>query len=263
MALTIFSILIYTEILNFLIYFFGYIYCVLIIYISLVIIGIIRFKEKCFLNNSSLDFIKIHNLNEIKDIRKKVTLLGIFLEGLCEFLRRRFIFIDVDISFIEYYNIYYLMEFFFFKNYQEELRGFKIICLPNYFYIYKNDGMWKEIKNRPSLYIYQNMVFSMYWVLTDFTIYMYIKLYELSSFNNNYLQIFNLIYEIELLKMKILLNYIWDVEYYIGGKMNIDFTWNNSHNFMEYEIINRLDSGNFLIENKKDNKFFDIYTIYK
>jgi hypothetical protein len=55
----------------------------------------ITFKagEECFIRSSFLYFIKIYNLSVIKNIRKKVILLGIFIDKLDEYLRRRFIII--------------------------------------------------------------------------------------------------------------------------------------------------------------------------
>jgi hypothetical protein len=132
--------------------------------------------------------------------------------------------------------------------------------------------IWKEIKNRPSWYIYQNLIF---WINA-------VPTFELNgpSFIMNLLYIdykieklkiklpanikknIDFLYQIDLLRLQFLLYMIWDIDNYLGNE-----NWNYITSILnEYafnigcnrNIFDFIDLDNFIIEkNKKDLPFYD------
>src|ERR1700732_644800 len=114
MLSTILSILVFSELICLMLYYFGIIYSILIFYLFLFFLGVLRMREECIKESPFLDFIKMDNLHRIKKKRKECTLLGIFISKLYKYIKSRFIELDIN----KLKNIYYCIDFFFIKNYK-------------------------------------------------------------------------------------------------------------------------------------------------
>ena len=131
-------------------------------------------------------------------------------------------------------------------------------------------NIWREIKNRPSWYVYQTFI---YWINMPGSYYvnnpsfiielLYIrykseqlKLDLPQEIKNN----INYLYKIDLIRLKLILFMLWDIDSYIG---------NNHYNYITYKldkplfnigcdsnIYNYNDLNNFKIEQNKDDLIF-------
>jgi hypothetical protein len=192
-------------------------------------------------------------------IRNNVTIIGIFIiyisaykiEGLNK------CYIDTMSSYLKSD-----IEECFYKHWEYYKRNFLLVTI----------NIWKEIKNRPSFYLYSNFI---YWItigptfkgpnsITNILFFKYkveklkLKLPEDIQEDLDYL------YQVNFLRFKLLLFMVWDIDNYIGNK-----NWN----YITYEyneiidgyyigcdssIYNYNDLSNFKVEEKKEDfPFYD------
>jgi len=133
-------------------------------------------------------------------------------------------------------------------------------------------NIWKEIKNRPSLYIYMNLV---HWITANtilqgpssITNILYLK-YKADKLNlilpNDIKEDLDYLYMVNVLRLKLLLFMLWDIDNYIENK-----NWNyivckynknlDSFNIESDRLIHDYtDFDNFKVEDKeKDLCFYD------
>src|SRR5580692_10332978 len=128
MLSTILSILLFSELIYLMLYYFGVIYSILIFYLFLFFLGVLRMREECIKESPFLDFIKMDNLYRIKLKRKECTLLGIFISRLYEYINSRPLKLNININKLK--NIYYCIDFFFIRNYKDRLFAEKIFYFP-------------------------------------------------------------------------------------------------------------------------------------
>src|ERR1700733_5919632 len=130
MLSTILSILVFSELICLMLYYFGVIYSILIFYLFLFFLGVLRIREECIKESPFLDFIKMDNLYRIKLKRKECTLLGIFISRLYEYINSRPLKLNINININKLKNIYYCIDFFFIRNHKDRLFAEKFICFP-------------------------------------------------------------------------------------------------------------------------------------
>lgn len=136
-------------------------------------------------------------------------------------------------------------------------------------------NIWKEIKNRPSFYLYLNLLA---WInISPIT-----KVYALNAITNiiyikykvNYLKLklpidllnnLDYLYKFFLLRLKLLLFMIWDIDNYIDNKtwnyINCDYDkhFKNYNIKADHVLYDFFDWDNFKIEkNEKDLPFYDV-----
>lgn len=136
-------------------------------------------------------------------------------------------------------------------------------------------NLWKEIKNRPSFYLYLNLIawlnvssiniqYAPCGIINIFFIKLKIELLKI-SLPENCLEDIIYLYNFFFLRLKLLLFMIWDIDNYIG---------NNNWNYITYEYDERLkcfdikcnpalydyfDWNNFKVEKEKtDLPFYDV-----
>lgn len=139
-------------------------------------------------------------------------------------------------------------------------------------------SLWKEIKNRPSFYLYLNLLMwfnviplKYSYALTFITNIIYIK------YAINYLKIgistdiekdLDYLYNFFLLRLKLLLFMIWDIDDYIGNynlNLNLNYImceydqkWKYYNFKADYTFYEFFNNSNFKVENnKKDLPFYD------
>ena len=255
MLSAVLNLLIYTQILGIMIKYFSWIYIFLIIYILLYLISVVKLREACIKGSYLLDFIKIYNLEAIKKDRKKVTLFGIYLSCLYEFINFR----DINIDTANFKNMYYCMDFFYLNNFKERLFLEKMLGIPSWFYMSKEFGIWKEIKNRPSFFVYTLFSDKLSILLRELPCFVYVYLFMLNDINNKDLEIFLVMYKIQLLYIKLLFFYKLDVEFFVNKYKDNQLVWNQTNKAMFFSYSEKLSKSDFIIEDKNDDEFFDIY----
>jgi len=231
-----------------------YIYSFLIIF-SLVIKNINRdfqfFKIQYMNNFISTDYIIL--------IRNHVTIFGIIILAISKYKKNvlKTKYIDTISS-----HLKIDIEESFYKHWEFYKRNSLLYTI----------NIWKEIKNRPSLYIYMNFV---HWITTNtilqgpssITNILYLK-YRADKLNlilpNDIKKDLDYLYMVNVLRLKLLLFMLWDIDNYTENK-----NWNYiGPKYKQYSdccniepnisIHDYTDFDNFKVEDKKnDLQFYD------
>lgn len=259
----ILSILIFSDLSNFFFNYFGYKKIYIFFYIFLIFISMIA-----HFINVDIYFLKIKYINNfiitdyIINIRNYVTFCGLLIILIIQYKQHYLL----EKKYMNILSIY-------FKKYLEE--GFY-----KYWEFYKRNSwlntlnIWKEIKNRPSSYLYFNLN---YWLnlgaspllngpnfITNI-LYINYKCEKLKlKFPKKMKEDLDYLYNIDILRLKLLLFMLWDIDNYIGD-ININrLTYQYDNNFniyflgFDYEFLNFDLFLESIKKNKKDLKFYDL-----
>lgn len=261
----LFSLLILSDFLNFLCNWLGYLQLFLLIYLLLIMINMfVKYLGRDF------TYVRIQYINNfiktdyLINLRNHSTFFGFLLLTIngykVDLIEKKYI--DVTSSYL--------------KNQLEE--GFY-----KYWEYYKRNtwfstiNIWKEIKNRPSFYLYLNLLawinispITKVYALNALTNIIYIK-YKINSLNMelplDLLNDLDYLYYFFLLRLKLILFMIWDIDNYIYNNncnyyyINYDYdkVFKNYNIKADYVIYDFFDFNNFKIEkNKKDMPFYDL-----
>lgn len=193
-------------------------------------------------------------------MRNKVSIIGLSITILLVYKKKplNIKFLD-DLSYL-FYDKHIEETFYKYWEYYKRI-----------YWLFKLD-VWKEIKNRPSFYIYLNLI---NWIelptfftgpnnITDilFIKYKIEKLNWESILSENIKEDINFLYEIEYERLKLLLFMVWDIDNYIDNKNwnYITYVYDGSSYYIKTNnnIYDYMDIDNYKVEkNEKDLLFYD------
>ena len=253
------NILIISHIYKYIYIIFGIKIYIFIYIILIIVIMIVKIIDKDF------KYVKIRHINLFQSIdyinflRNSGTICGVIILNINLYRKNKLTIKYIDI-----------ISSLFKKDLEE--------CFNKYWEDYKRNvllqtiNVWKEIKNRPSWFIYQNLVA---WTSassaielngpTYITNLLYIK-YKVNKLNLklpvDIEKDLDYLYNIDKLRLKLLIFMLWDIDFYVGNReinyltyiINIDL-FNIG---CDYTIFNYYNIDNFKVEeNIKDLPFYD------